>query len=367
MTEVLTVRSGKSIDPDAKYAPTSAVITDIEKRRATSKYYIYIIEITTQGNLRYNVYRRYAQFFEMHHNLTESCSSELARHIPVLPPKIYFGRSAVREVATERLPLLNDFLSRLMSHPDLLNKACVMHFLTQTIDDGKPYEYQNPILKSPDHGRKGSQEATEIMKSLIPKLTIPRIIPGVSAPKSGPRALVLYEYFARDQEELTLMVGKTLVLIRQVDSHWLEGKYLGKQGIFPANYVRVIEPLDKSMDEFDFSDEWDDDDDVTFFTVFYKGVPRQIEIDPARADKPSYLDLLSKVRGKLKVTDIVLNYQDREGDLVAILSDSDVRVMLSESYHYSGNKKDSSTTWALYVTKKGDYSGYNIDPFSRVV
>eukprot|EP00800_Vazella_pourtalesii_P007333 TRINITY_DN1979_c1_g1_i1.p1 TRINITY_DN1979_c1_g1~~TRINITY_DN1979_c1_g1_i1.p1 ORF type:complete len:379 (+),score=80.24 TRINITY_DN1979_c1_g1_i1:34-1137(+) len=366
MADVLTIRSGKLIDPEAKYAPVSAVITDTEKRRGASKYYIYIVEVTTQGNLRYNVYRRYAQFFEMHHDLTESCSGELAKNIPMLPPKIYFGRSAVREVATERLPLLNDFLSRLMSKPDLLSKSSVVQFLTQTIEDGKPYEFQNPILKSPVHGRKGSQDTTEILKGFLPKVTVPRGNPGMSAPKSGPRALVLYEYFAREQEELTLMVGKTVELIRQVDTHWLEGKYLGKQGIFPANYVRIIEPLDRSMDEFDFSDEWDDEDDVTFFTAFYKGVPRQIEIDPARAQEPSYPDLLSKVKGKLKVTDIVLNYQDREGDLVAILSDSDVRVMLSESYHYSGNKKDSCTTWALYVTKKRDYSGYNIDPYNRL-
>ncbi|KAI6653231.1 hypothetical protein LOD99_3756 [Oopsacas minuta] len=361
MTDLLTVRSGKTIDPDAHYTPCAAVITDVEKRRGISKYYVYIIEVTTQGNLKYNVYRRYAQFFEMHQNLTDSCTSEQAKSIPLLPPKIYFGRSAVREVATERMPLLNDFLNRLISKPDLLRKGCVRDFLMQSIDDGKPYEFQNPILKSPVQSRKGS---SEIVKALTPKINIARSNPAMSAPKTGPRALVLFEYFATNQEELTLMVGKTIELIRHVDSLWLEGKYLGKQGIFPANYVRIIEPLDKGMDEFDFSDEWDDEDEETFFTVFYKGVPRQIEIDPSKVQSPSYQDLITKVRGKLRVTDVVLNFRDREGDLVAILDDSDIRIMLSESFYNPNNKKYNCTSWALYVTKHGDYSQYNIDPYN---
>ena len=365
MAEVLTVRTGKTIDPEARYQPQTAVITDLEKRRGTSKYYIYIIEVTTHGSLKYNIYRRYAQFFEMHNNLTESCTPELAKTIPLLPPKIYFGRSAVREVASQRMPLLNDFMSHLLQIPELAKKGCVRDFLTQSIGDGKPYEFQNPILKSPVPQRKRSQDPQEKFPSILPLVIAPRNSPHMSAPKSGPRALVLFEYSARDQEELTLVIGKTVELIRHVDSFWLEGKYLGKQGIFPANYVRVIEPLDKFMDEFDFSDEWDDEEEETFFTVFYKGMPRQIEIDPSKSQNPSYKDLIASVRTKLKLTDIVLNFIDREGDLVAVLNDEDIRIMISESFYIGNSKNYKSTTWALYVTKLDDYSQYNIDPYTK--
>ena len=364
MAEVLTVRSGKTIDPDAKYQPQSAVITDLEKRRGTNKYYIYIIEVTTYGSLKYNVYRRYAQFFEMHSNLTESCTPELAKTIPILPPKIYFGRSAVREVASQRMPLLNDFILRILQTPDLAKKGCVRDFFTQSIGDGKPYQFQNPILKSPLPQRRRSHEPTEKIPVLIPIVKLPRNNPHMSAPKSGPRALVLYEYSAREQEELTLVIGKTIELIRHVDSFWIEGKYLGKQGIFPANYVRIIEPLDKSMDEFDYSDEWDDEEEDTFFTIVYKGMPRQIEIDPSKAHKPIYKELISSIEAKLKLTNIVINFIDKEGDLVAILDEEDIRVMLSESFYVGNARNYKSTTWALYVTKAEDYSQYNIDPFS---
>ena len=365
MAEVLTVRSGRTIDPEIKYQPQSAVITDLEKRRGTSKYYIYIIEVTTYGNLKYNVFRRFAQFFEMYNNLSESCTPELAKTIPLLPPKIYFGRSAVREVANQRMPLLNDFISRILQITDLAKKCCVRDFFTQSIGDGKPYEFQNPILKSPLPQRKRSQDQNEKTPSIFPIFKLPRNNPHMSAPKSGPRALVLFDYSARDQEELTLVIGKTVELIRQINTFWLEGKYLGKQGIFPANYVRIIEPLDKYMDEFDFSDEWDDDEEDTFFTVFYKGMPRQIVIDPLKANKPSYDELISSVRAKLKLTEIVLNFIDKDGDLIAILDDDDIRIMVSESFYVGNSSNYRSTTWALHVTKKEDYSQYNIDPFSK--
>lgn len=362
---LLTVRSGKTIDPDAEYMPITAAIIDVEKRRGTSKYYVYTIEVATQGNHKYCIYRRYAQFHEMHTALMENCSPELSKKIPLLPPKIYFGRSAVREVANERMPLLNDFIKRLMQMPEVMKKECLRDFFTQSIGDGKPYEYQNPILKSPLPPRKGSHDKSKPSSPIL-KLT-PRNNPNLATPKKGPRVLVLFEYFARDQDELTLIVGKTVTLTRQLDTNWLEGEYLGKHGIFPSSYVRIIEPLQKCMDEFDFSDEWDDEEEETFFTAFYKGVPRQIEIDSEKALNPTYQELMNAIRIRLKVTDIVLNFRDKDDDLIAILDDCDVRIMLSESFYPGGSKRFNCTNWAVYVTKVGDYSGYNTEPYQRVI
>lgn len=57
-----------------------------------------------------------------------------------------------------------------------------------------------------------------------------------------------YEYKSKVSDELTLTKGDLLHSIKQIPGGWWEGTLAstGKTGMFPDNFVRVIDPDDKS-------------------------------------------------------------------------------------------------------------------------
>ncbi|XP_051866345.1 SH3 domain-containing protein 19 isoform X5 [Pristis pectinata] len=103
---------------------------------------------------------------------------------------------------------------------------------------------------------------------------------------SAPRALVLHDFTADQNDELNLKAGDTVYLLKKLDKDWFSGKCKGHTGIFPANFVKVIVdlPVGDSQDtsvkkdlfksasltkgpqcvaRFDF--EGDQPDELTFF------------------------------------------------------------------------------------------------------
>lgn len=66
--------------------------------------------------------------------------------------------------------------------------------------------------------------------------------------KSGVSAIVEYDYAAKEADELTLKRGATLTNIKIQPGGWWEGTLTatGRTGMFPDNFVRVLEPDDKN-------------------------------------------------------------------------------------------------------------------------
>lgn len=66
--------------------------------------------------------------------------------------------------------------------------------------------------------------------------------------KSGVSAIVEYDYAAKESDELTLKRGTTLTNIKIQPGGWWEGTLTatGRTGMFPDNFVRVLEPDDKN-------------------------------------------------------------------------------------------------------------------------
>uniref|UniRef100_A0A914PJC5 SH3 domain-containing protein n=1 Tax=Panagrolaimus davidi TaxID=227884 RepID=A0A914PJC5_9BILA len=63
------------------------------------------------------------------------------------------------------------------------------------------------------------------------------------APKpkpKGPQVRALYDYDARDLDELTFQEGQLIELISEDPSGWWQGRLGTKTGLFPANYVEKI-------------------------------------------------------------------------------------------------------------------------------
>jgi len=59
----------------------------------------------------------------------------------------------------------------------------------------------------------------------------------------GVCAVVLYDYEAEEENEMALVEGETIEQIEQIDEGWWSGVGAGgtKSGLFPANYVEVME------------------------------------------------------------------------------------------------------------------------------
>lgn len=61
-------------------------------------------------------------------------------------------------------------------------------------------------------------------------------------------AIVEYNYTAKESDELTLVKGAIINNIKRQSGGWWEGTVAstGKTGMFPDNFVRVLESDDKS-------------------------------------------------------------------------------------------------------------------------
>jgi hypothetical protein len=74
------------------------------------------------------------------------------------------------------------------------------------------------------------------MKAL---LIVPSIQCVSSVFASAARVRALYEYVAREDDELTIRPGDIIILIKE-NPDWWEGELNGKVGLFPYNYVEKI-------------------------------------------------------------------------------------------------------------------------------
>lgn len=75
----------------------------------------------------------------------------------------------------------------------------------------------------------------ELDVSTAPKFT--------TAPAKTGRAEVIADFSAAQEGDLALCTGDKVVLLERVDDDWLKGECNGKSGIFPRNFVNIIEEL----------------------------------------------------------------------------------------------------------------------------
>jgi hypothetical protein len=138
--------------------PDEVAVIDCEKRRGSSNYYTYIIQVTRKNGEVYYIYRRYRKFHKMTQRLEERFPVESGairasdRIIPSLPGKKYVGRSAIRDVAQLRQPHLDEFLKKLYKMSDKIRyDSIVLGFLKPNHEDvSRPYKpsvaYHQPLL-----------------------------------------------------------------------------------------------------------------------------------------------------------------------------------------------------------------------------
>uniref|UniRef100_A0A663LQ26 SH3 domain containing 19 n=1 Tax=Athene cunicularia TaxID=194338 RepID=A0A663LQ26_ATHCN len=68
-------------------------------------------------------------------------------------------------------------------------------------------------------------------------------IPRSSQCIKGPRCVARFEYIGDQKDELSFSEGETIILKEYVNEEWAKGELRGTSGIFPLNFVEVIEDL----------------------------------------------------------------------------------------------------------------------------
>ncbi|XP_065180614.1 neutrophil cytosol factor 4-like [Sycon ciliatum] len=364
--------------------PKMATVIDLVKHRGTvNKYYLYVIEVTTLDNTQYFVFRRYSAFNTLQDNLEDKFPIEAGsinmhdRTLPYLPPKKYGGRSSVRSVAEERAPHLISYLRELFELPKKIHhNDLVRAFLRQQAHDDIPYEmpatgsiFTEARQRSLSHDKVASKPKPSVPPARPgagPGRPVPPPMASVKAVK-GPRAQTDYPYTAQADDELSFRKGVTIALLQRIDDSWTQGKLAGKVGLFPSSYVTIIEdlPIDEEDDNFD--DEDDEEDQKMVVVCHYRGRQKDVEIEQSLALQPTYRDLYRTVSHALSDYDAIMNYRDRDGDLIMVADDDDVAVMVSEAAQQrqsSAASQSSYVAWQLHLTATGDFSVYHVDPYS---
>nr|KAI8733931.1 SH3 domain-containing protein 19-like isoform X1 [Biomphalaria glabrata] len=120
----------------------------------------------------------------------------------------------------------------------------------------KPQRPSGPSPLLPPAGGQHREEkkndiASNIKEKPASKAAKPVVLPRRPGPghplyhymSKEPHGIAVHGYTARQEDELSFKVGDTVLLVRKEDEHWLVGKFGGKEGLFPANYVQVKCPL----------------------------------------------------------------------------------------------------------------------------
>ncbi|XP_075054940.1 SH3 domain-containing protein 19 isoform X2 [Mixophyes fleayi] len=76
----------------------------------------------------------------------------------------------------------------------------------------------------------------------IPEKMHPKKIPSASAMK-GPRCVARFEFIGDQKDELSFSEGDTIILREYMNDEWAKGELKGRIGIFPINFVEVLEDL----------------------------------------------------------------------------------------------------------------------------
>ncbi|XP_014743727.1 PREDICTED: SH3 domain-containing protein 19 isoform X1 [Sturnus vulgaris] len=77
----------------------------------------------------------------------------------------------------------------------------------------------------------------------VPEETDKKKIPSSSQCIKGPRCVARFEYIGDQKDELSFSEGETIILKEYVNEEWAKGELRDTSGIFPLNFVEVIEDL----------------------------------------------------------------------------------------------------------------------------
>uniref|UniRef100_A0A1B6C146 SH3 domain-containing protein n=1 Tax=Clastoptera arizonana TaxID=38151 RepID=A0A1B6C146_9HEMI len=67
--------------------------------------------------------------------------------------------------------------------------------------------------------------------------------------KKRPYCIAQYDYEAGHSDDLSFKVNDVISLTDRVNEEWLRGRLMGKEGMFPASFVKIVVPLEENAHE----------------------------------------------------------------------------------------------------------------------
>ncbi|XP_074468324.1 SH3 and PX domain-containing protein 2B isoform X4 [Sebastes fasciatus] len=263
-------------------------VQDVQKRRNPNKHYVYIIKVSWSDGSTESIYRRYSKFFDLQMELLDKFPVEggqkdpKRRIIPFLPGKILFRRSHIRDVAMKRLRPINEYCRALIQLPVYISQCeeVRVFFETRPEDLNPPKEEPIGKKKSGDSSSADpllldqyvavtdyeKQESSEV------SLHVGQVVEVIEKNESGwwfissddaqgwvpatcleaqddpddfslpgeedEKYSVIYQYAARDDDEIDLERGMVVEVIQKNLEGWWKIRYQGREGWAPASYLK---------------------------------------------------------------------------------------------------------------------------------
>ncbi|KAL3042594.1 hypothetical protein OYC64_020509 [Pagothenia borchgrevinki] len=275
-------------------------VQDVQKRRNPNKHYVYIIKVSWSDGSTESIFRRYSKFFDLQMELLDKFPVEggqkdpKRRIIPFLPGKILFRRSHIRDVAMKRLRPINEYCRALIQLPVYISQCeeVRVFFETRPEDINPPKE--EPISKKKSGiverataflNRGDSSAADPLLldqyvavtdyekqESSEVSLHVGQVVEVIEKNESGwwfissddaqgwvpatcleaqddpddftipgeedEKYTVIYQYSARDQDEIDLERGMIVEVIQKNLEGWWKIRYQGLEGWAPASYLK---------------------------------------------------------------------------------------------------------------------------------
>uniref|UniRef100_A0A3B1J8H1 SH3 and PX domains 2A n=1 Tax=Astyanax mexicanus TaxID=7994 RepID=A0A3B1J8H1_ASTMX len=198
-------------------------VVDVQKRRNPSKHYVFIISVLYSDSSSQLLYRRYNHFFNLQMKLLDLFPEEGGerdpkhRIIPLLPGKVVFGRSQVRDVAVRRLKHLDNYCQALVRLPSRISQSEeVLKFFEPKPEDLNPPKDQTHI---------GSYNGDECLCVFV----------------------VAADYQRQENTEISLRAGERVEVIEKNDTGWWFVSTAEEQGWVPATYLISLGGLGSSF------------------------------------------------------------------------------------------------------------------------
>ncbi|RNA21161.1 SH3 and PX domain-containing 2B [Brachionus plicatilis] len=233
-------------------------VNHVEKRPKPSKHYVYCIWITWSNLSKYKIYRRYSQFYELQGQLVNRFKK--SNELPILPPKIYIGRSHVFKVAMERKYLIDYYCNKLISlDPEISKCDLILDFFSL------------------------NQEDLDFLTQKKSSLDLDKI----SNPIENKKYKCVHGFKSVTKSELSLRKDEIVdVHMKNADGWWFVSSEYGK-GFVPRVVLEAIDDLDKEEDGKSYA--------VDFFDVFIvKKDYEAINEDEVNLVKGNFVKVLEK-------------------------------------------------------------------------
>uniref|UniRef100_A0A8C7KNL0 Osteoclast-stimulating factor 1 n=1 Tax=Oncorhynchus kisutch TaxID=8019 RepID=A0A8C7KNL0_ONCKI len=130
----------------------------------------------------------------------------------------------------------SEYQEQKKSHTELNKLSTQWVFTTHTISLSLSLSHLS--LSHPPHPLSRMQRKRSISSQRPPPAPSSR--PKAQPRPTGPRCRALYQYAGQDTDELSFDTNDIIDLLNEDASGWWRGRFCGKEGLFPGNYVEKI-------------------------------------------------------------------------------------------------------------------------------